>query len=161
MATKKGKKKASSASRSAKKAATKKASAKKPVARKSAAKRSARKTPKPRGHQVVHWEIQAQSPARLHKFYGDTFGWKIDANNPMQYGMVASGGSDGIDGGIGGSQAPGSRVVVYTTVPDIPPLLDRIATLGGKTIMPRTDIGPVVMALYEDPEGNVMGLIES
>jgi predicted enzyme related to lactoylglutathione lyase len=31
---------------------------------------------------------------------------------------------------------------------------------GGKTLMPRTDIGPVVMALYADPEGNRMGLIE-
>jgi uncharacterized protein len=166
MATKKAKKKASSASKpAAKKAATRKAAAKKPVtkkpvAKKSAAKRSARKAPKPRGHQVVHWEIQAQSPARLHKFYADTFGWKIDANNPMNYGMVASGGAEGINGGIGGSQAPGSRVVVYTTVPDIPPLLDRIATLGGKTVMPRTDVGPVILALYEDPEGNVMGLIE-
>jgi predicted enzyme related to lactoylglutathione lyase len=26
--------------------------------------------------------------------------------------------------------------------------------------MPRTDIGMVIMAIYTDPEGNVMGVIE-
>jgi predicted enzyme related to lactoylglutathione lyase len=39
--------------------------------------------------------------------------------------------------------------------------LKRIESSGGATVMPRTDIGPVIMALYRDPEGNVMGLIEA
>jgi hypothetical protein len=26
--------------------------------------------------------------------------------------------------------------------------------------MPRTDVGPVIMALYTDPDGNVMGILE-
>jgi predicted enzyme related to lactoylglutathione lyase len=108
----------------------------------------------------VHWEIQAQNPVRLHDFYGEALGWDIDANNSMKYGMVASGGPEGINGGIGGSPGPGSRVLVYAQVASITALLERIESLGGKTIMPRTDMGPVIMGLYEDPEGNVMGLIE-
>src|SRR4051794_2142707 len=59
---------------------------------------------------VVHWEIQAQNPGKMQRFYADAFGWKIDANNPMQYGLVDSKGARGIGGGIGGSHAPGSRV---------------------------------------------------
>ncbi len=142
---------------------------KKPAAKKPAKKAAARKAAprraaapkKPAGPAIVHWEIQSQTPDRLHSFYADVFGWKIDANNPMNYGMVASGrGAGGIDGGIGGTQSPGSRVVVYAQVEDIVPVLEKIESLGGRTIMPRTDIGPVVMALYADPEGNTMGLIE-
>ena len=37
---------------------------------------------------VVHWEIQAQDPDKVQKFYTDLFGWHVDSNNPMNYGMV-------------------------------------------------------------------------
>jgi predicted enzyme related to lactoylglutathione lyase len=143
MAAKKAKKKAAPRRAPAKKA-------KKSAARKVAAKPTA----------VVHWEIQSQMPDRLHKFYAEAFGWKVNANNPMNYGMVSSKGKDGIDGGIGGSQHPGSRVVVYASVKSIADALTRIEDNGGKMIMPRTDLGMVVMALYQDPEGNTMGLVE-
>jgi uncharacterized protein len=148
------------AKKKAKKAAPKAAARKAP---KKAAKRSAaRKVAKPSGPQILHWEIQSQSPDKLHEFYADVFGWKIDTNNPMRYGLVSSGrGSGGIDGGIGGSPTPGSRVVVYANVPSIVTVLDKIESLGGTTIMPRTDLGMVIIAQYLDPEGNVMGLMES
>ena len=156
MATKKRKTKAGKPGRGA----TKKAASKRVAAKKSAAKRRATKSSAARVHPVVHWEIQSRNPERLHSFYAEAFGWKIDADNPMKYGMVASKGREGINGGIGGTQEPDSRVVVYSAVPSIEDVLGRIESLGGRTRMPRTDIGPVIMALYEDPEGNVMGLIE-
>jgi predicted enzyme related to lactoylglutathione lyase len=162
MAAKKKKKLAASSKSVAKKAAKSPAAkaAKKP-AKRAAAKAAARPPAKaPAKHQVVHWEIQSPAPERLHSFYADALGWEIDTNNPMRYGMVASGGPRGIDGGIGGTQGTSSRVLVYAMVPSIPPVLERIGSLGGKTLMPRTDIGPVIMAIYEDPEGNAMGLIE-
>jgi predicted enzyme related to lactoylglutathione lyase len=124
------------------------------------AKKSAARKAGARPNQMVHWEIQSQMPERLHRFYAETFGWKVDANNPMKYGMVSSKGRDGIDGGIGGSEHPGSRVVVYASVKSIPDTLARIESGGGRTIMPRTDLGMVVMGLYQDPEGNTMGLVE-
>jgi hypothetical protein len=157
------KKTARPAPKAAKKAAKKAApkAAAKAVKKAAAPKRAAaRKASKPSGPQIVHWEIQSQSPDKLHGFYADVFGWKIDADNPMNYGMVSSGGNDGINGGIGGSPAPGSRVLVYANVDDINASLAKVETHGGRTIMPRTDVGPVIMALYTDPEGNVMGIIE-
>ena len=111
-------------------------------------------------HEIVHWEIQSQDPDALQAFYRATLGWEIKADNPMHYGMVASGGESGINGGITGSAAGGSRVLVYAAVPSIPAMLKKIEEHGGKTVMPRTDIGPVVMGLYLDPEGNMMGLVE-
>jgi len=152
MAGKKGSKKAKKAGKA--KAAPKRSAAKRPAARRAAPAKA-----KPR-HPVVHWEIQSQDPGRLHSFYSNVFGWKIDTNNPMNYGMVNSGGGGGIAGGIGGSQMPESRVLVYAQVPSIDDALSRVSMHGGRTVLPRQDMGPVIMALYEDPEGNLMGLVE-
>jgi predicted enzyme related to lactoylglutathione lyase len=148
----------------AKKKASKRAAAR-PVAKKAAKRSAAKKAPAkraPKGpvHQVIHWEIQSKAPERLHGFYRDVFAWNIDTNNPMNYGMVASGGELGIDGGIGGSQGPSSDVLVYVGTPSIDDTLAKIAERGGRTLMPRTDIGPVIMAIFQDPEGNTLGLVE-
>jgi hypothetical protein len=163
MATKKTKKKSAKkggAARSAAKAPKK--TAKRGAAKKTAARRpAARKRASGPAHRVVHWEIQSKVPEKLHAFYGDVFTWKIDANNPMNYGMVTSGdGKASINGGIGGAMGPAPQVLVYIDVPDINAALDRINASGGRTIMPRTDIGPVIMGVFQDPEGNTLGLIE-
>jgi predicted enzyme related to lactoylglutathione lyase len=155
---------AKAAAKSAEKSAVKTRSANappngKPVAKKAAP--AAKAKPMKHGNPVLHWEIQSTQPEALHDFYSDVFGWKIDANNPMKYGMVSSkGAAGGIDGGIGGTMHGASRVLVYASVESIAPVLARIEERGGRTLMPRTDIGPVVMAIYADPEGNTMGLIE-
>jgi len=160
MAAKKKTKKAGKPAKAAarKPAATKRAAAPKRAAAKKAAPKAAPK--KKLAHPIVHWEIQSKNPGQLHSFYANAFGWDIDANNPMNYGMVASGGSEGIDGGIGSTEMPVSKVLVYAAVPDINDILGRIQAHGGRTVLPRQEMGPVIMALYEDPEGNLMGLVE-
>lgn len=156
MAAKRGSKKA----KKAKKAGRAKAAPTRAATKRSAARKAPARAKPKANHPIVHWEIQSKDPGRLHSFYGDVFGWKIEANNPMGYGMVQSGGGGGIAGGIGGTQMPSARVLVYAQVPSIDDVLARVAQHGGRTVMPRQDIGPVVMGLYEDPEGNLMGLVE-
>ncbi len=134
-------------------------------AKKAAAKRSAKRAPtKARATAaapaVVHWEIQAQDANRIQRFYADLFGWKIDAANPMRYGMVSSKGTGGIDGGIGGTPSGQSRILVYATVADINGVLEKAEALGARTVLPRTDVGPVIMGIFEDVEGNHFGIIE-
>ena len=108
---------------------------------------------------VVHFEVAGKDAAALQQFYASLFGWTIDANNPMNYGMVESGGKDAINGGIGPTgDAP--RVTVYIQVEDINETLAKAESLGARTLMPRTDIGMVIMAQFGDLEGNVIGLIE-
>ena len=51
-------------------------------------------------NQVSWFEISGKDGAKLQEFYGDLFGWKIDANNPLSYGMV-----EGSDGGIAAASA--------------------------------------------------------
>ena len=40
---------------------------------------------------VVHWEINAKDSKRLWEFYSGLFGWKVNSDNPMKYGLVNTG----------------------------------------------------------------------
>jgi uncharacterized protein len=139
-----------------------KAKARKPARARSAAPKQAAVDagpPKLSGPAVVHWEVQARDPAAQQRFFGDLFGWNVDANNPQNYGMVGPAGPGSIGGGIGpATDAP--RASFYVQVPSIADTLDRAATMGAETVMPRTDIGMVILAQFRDPEGNIIGLIE-
>jgi uncharacterized protein len=55
---------------------------------------------------VVHFEVSGRDVAKTQGFYATLFGWKIDANNPMSYGVVEA--QDGV--GIGGV-CPAAKVV--------------------------------------------------
>jgi uncharacterized protein len=116
--------------------------------------------PKLTGPSVVHWEVQARDPIAQQKFFGDLFGWNVDANNPQNYGMVNPAGPGSIGGGIGATTDDAPRATFYIQVPSIVDTLDKAATMGGATVMPRTDIGMIVMAQFRDPEGNIIGLVE-
>ena len=105
---------------------------------------------------VNHFEITGRDGAKLQKFYGDLFGWKISADNPMNYGMVQAD-EGGIGGGIAGGDAP--EVTFYVSVADIDAALKKAESMGGKIVMLAMDVpgGPKI-AKFADPEGNVVGL---
>ena len=112
---------------------------------------------------VVHFEIVGTDAERIQAFYRSTFGWKIDADNPMKYGTVDTVTGRGIGGGVAGTMGGGGpRVTVYIEVPDINTMLARIAAAGGKTLLPRSEVpgGPTI-ALFADPSENCLGLIEA
>lgn len=53
-------------------------------------------------------------------------------------------------------------MTVYIEVADLQASLDKAVSLGGKVVMPVTDIPDmVVMAQFADPEGNVIGMVKS
>ncbi len=113
------------------------------------------------GKPVVHWEINAKDAPKLQKFYATLFDWKVDANNPMKYGMVKTGGNTGINGGIG----PGEKsfgVTFYVEVDDLQTYLNKVEKLGGKTLVPPTKIpNAVTFAVFADLEGNRIGLMKA
>ena len=111
-------------------------------------------------NKVTHFEVLGRDGKRLQQFYGSLFGWKVDANNPMQYGLVSAE-QGGIGGGIG--QTPEEPAVTfYVAVADLAAALKKAEKLGGKTVMPPTQIpnGPQI-AQFSDPEGNVIGLVRA
>lgn len=114
------------------------------------------------GRPVVHWEIAGKDAKRLQEFYAQLFDWKIDADNPMNYGLVDTGGEGGIGGGIFPAQEDvPPYVTIYVAVDDLQAYLDKAESLGGKAIVPPTPIPNVgAFALFQDPDGNVLGLFK-
>ena len=112
------------------------------------------------GAPVVHFEIIGGEGNQLERFYSELFGWKINSNNPMKYGIVDTGGGpQGINGGVGAANDGSKRVSIYAQVNDLQATLDRVEALGGKTILPPTEVpGGPKLALFADTAGNVTGL---
>ena len=113
------------------------------------------------GNPVVHFEVLGKDGEALQSFYSDMFDWKINADNPMSYGIVETGGEGpGIGGGIATSPTGTGHVTFYVAVPDPQAALDNAERLGGTTIMGVTEIPDMVtFALFADPEGNVVGVV--
>lgn len=113
---------------------------------------------------VVHFEVIGRDGKKLQDFYSNVFHWKIDADNPMHYGMIGAAGGEGIGGGIGGYEGEdGHRgVTFYVEVANIEDSLRQIEAAGGKTVVPPPDIeGGPRMAQFTDPEGNRIGLVQA
>ena len=112
---------------------------------------------------VVHFEILGNNPEELNKFYSKVFEWEIDTNNPIGYGMVKSSGKGSIGGGIGkveGGLPP--HAIFYIEVDDVQTYLDKLSEMGGQVLVPKTEIpNMVIFALFQDPEGNKVGLVQS
>jgi predicted enzyme related to lactoylglutathione lyase len=120
------------------------------------------------GQPVVHFEIVGQDPARLHTYYSELFGWEIDANNPMNYGIVAREGNLNADGiGIGGGVGAGpegypGHVTFYVEVPDVEAALAKAESLGGTRMMgPDQPMEGLEIGLFTDPEGHTIGVVKS
>jgi uncharacterized protein len=120
------------------------------------------------GQPVVHFEIIGKDGAKLQSYYSELFGWEIDANNPMNYGVVSREGNTNADGiGIGGGIGPGpegyeGHVTVYVEVPDVEASLAKASSLGGRRLMgPDKVMEDLEIGQFADPEGHVIGLIRS
>jgi predicted enzyme related to lactoylglutathione lyase len=111
------------------------------------------------GAHVVHFEVTGKDGKALQDFYGEAFGWKLDTNNPGGYGMLR-GDDHKITGGIGAAQQGAGGVTFYVHTDDPKGTLAKIEKLGGKVLMPLTEVAPeTTIALFADPEGHVVGLM--
>jgi len=109
---------------------------------------------------VTYVEVLGTDGPALQRFYGDVFGWKFNTDNPGGYGMF-DGGGDGVGGGVGASNDGGpGHVTFYVHAEDAAATLRRAEELGGRVLMPLTEIAPgTTIALFADPEGHVVGLM--
>ncbi len=114
------------------------------------------------GQPVVHFEVIGQDGAALRSFYSDLFGWKIDADNPMNYGTVSADGA-GIGGGIGvGPEGYPGHVTFYIGVPDVEAALAKAESLGGSRVMgPEKVMEEIEIGLFNDPEGHLIGVVKT
>jgi hypothetical protein len=110
------------------------------------------------GQPVVHFEIGCKNSAKLQEFYTRLFDWKFTPYGPAA--MINTGQSTGIQGHLNSlGHEPHNYVTVYAQVDDLQAYLDKAAKLGGKTLVPPTEVpGMGRFAWLADPEGTIVGL---
>jgi predicted enzyme related to lactoylglutathione lyase len=111
------------------------------------------------GQPVVHFEIGCRDSAKAQAFYAKLFDWNISPYGPAA--MISTGQSIGIQGHISSlGHEPHNYVAVYVQVDDLQAYLDKAAALGGKTLVPPTEVpgGQGAFAWLTDPEGTIVGL---
>ena len=114
-------------------------------------------------NKVVHFEIPADDPEKLAKFYTDVFGWKTSKWGEEQYWLVDAGPRE--DPGIGGAiyKKDWMTTVVNTIgVDDVDAYVEKIKQAGGEIVREPMDIPEVGRhAVAKDPEGTLFGIIKS
>jgi predicted enzyme related to lactoylglutathione lyase len=110
----------------------------------------------------VHFEVGAADDAPLVAFYGEMFGWGLQGFPGGGYTMIDTRGGAGINGGIGRSQTGQPWSAFYVEADDLQAALDRAGELGGTTVLPVTDFGGgVTIAMFSDPDGLLVGLVQA
>ena len=111
-------------------------------------------------HPIVHIEFSAGSPEDAGEFYREAFSWEIEHYPEMDY--VTYEADPGPGGGfnkVDGETIKAGDVIVYIQTSDIEASLAKIESLGGKTLLPTTEIPTVGwMAFFADPTGNRVAL---
>jgi predicted enzyme related to lactoylglutathione lyase len=120
------------------------------------------------GRAVTHFEIIGKDGKKLQEYYSELFDWDIDANNPMQYGIISREGNTnaegaGIGGGVGaGPEGYAGHVTVYVEVPDVEAALAKAERLGGSRLMgPDKVMETLEIGQFADPEGHVIGVMKN
>jgi uncharacterized protein len=120
------------------------------------------------GNPVIHFEVMGKDARLLQDFYRQAFDWEISSPavgaGPDQpdYAFAVTQSRAGINGGIGAGKEYDGHVTFYVEVPELEAALAKIAHLGGTTRMAPAQVpggGPRI-ALFTDPEGHVIGLIQ-
>ena len=119
------------------------------------------------GQPVVHFEVIGKDGDKLKSYYSELFGWEIDSDNEMKYGLVQRDGNTNADGaGIGGGIAGGpegydGHLTFYVEVPDAEAALAKAEELGGTRVMgPDQVMEGLVIGQFADPEGHVVGVVQ-
>ncbi len=114
------------------------------------------------GNPVKWFEVTGANAPQLQSFYRTVFGWSFQTEPGMgAYGVANTGTDQGIPGGIGPAW-PNQKpwVTFYIAAPDIAAKLAEITAAGGTVVVPRTEMPGVTLAMFADPEGQVIGLVE-
>lgn len=111
---------------------------------------------------IVHWELMGPDGDALKDFYSTIFGWKSEGVPGFDSYYMVDAESAGVGGAVGkGSNDMPAYLTMYIEVENINDHLQTITSAGGTTIVPRTVVpGTVVFAMFQDPAGNIVGLVE-
>ena len=108
---------------------------------------------------IVFFDIAGPDLASQAAFYKAVFGWDAGPTGALTVPSVSP-----LPGNLRvepPSQGPLAERVLYVGVPDIEATLEVVKAHGGAVVFGRTIApGVVILALFKDPAGNRMGLVE-
>jgi predicted enzyme related to lactoylglutathione lyase len=107
---------------------------------------------------IVFFDIAGPDLEKQRGFYATVFGWDVSAD-----GRFTAPATSPLAGLLRVEAAAGFQPerVIYLGVDDIVATLAKIGANGGGVVFPRMVVpGVVILALFTDPAGNRMGLIE-
>jgi predicted enzyme related to lactoylglutathione lyase len=110
---------------------------------------------------ICYLEIPATTAEASAEFYGSIFGWKVRTRGDGELAFDDTGGVSGT-WVKESDRTPDEQTRIYIMVDAIDETLAKIATAGGRTITPRTEISPGMgaFAVFADPAGTEFGLYE-
>jgi predicted enzyme related to lactoylglutathione lyase len=113
------------------------------------------------GHgDITHIDIPVADLARAREFYTAVLGWDIQ-EMPGFEGYPMWRAPNQIGGGLAPRDENFDRPRSYVEVDSIDDTLRRVAELGGREVLPKTEISPTSWwAVFIDTEGNQIGLYE-
>ena len=113
---------------------------------------------------IVHFEIPAERPEVITKFFTDVFGWSFQKWGEEQYWLTDANSKDeknAIGGAVMARKDPRQPIVNSIQVESIDSIIPVIEQHGGKLIVPKMTIGEVgFLAYFMDPDGTIFGLWE-
>lgn len=108
---------------------------------------------------IVFFDIASSDLAGETTFYRDVFGWEVGSGGALMVPVTSP-----LPGNLRVEAAGHGEIaerVIYLGVPDVTAALAKIVAHGGSVVFPRMVVpGVVITALFKDPAGNRMGLVE-
>ena len=115
-------------------------------------------------NRIVHFEIPAEKPEILAKFYSNLFDWKFQQIPvPGLEFWLCDGAEDGpgINAAVIQRQNPQQPSMNYVSVDSIDAILEKATATGATVALPKMPVpGGRAIAVMIDPQGNHFGLME-
>jgi len=113
-------------------------------------------------HKFVHVELSSENLETMKEFYGGAFGWTFMDFPEMNYTTFAA-----QDGALGGGfnpisdEFPAGTILLYIHTDDLADSREKVTAAGGSILMESFEIpGVGTMAIFRDPSGNQLALLE-
>jgi predicted enzyme related to lactoylglutathione lyase len=108
---------------------------------------------------LVFFDIASSTLDGQGEFYNAVFDWDVAPDGRFTVPVVSP--LPGTFRAEPSLPAPAAERVLYIGVPDITACLDTVVAHGGAVVFPRFEVpGVVIIAMFTDPGGNRMGLVE-
>lgn len=116
-----------------------------------------------RTNRVIHFEIEADNPQAVSKFYETVFEWKFNQWGQNAYWLADTGQEPcpGIDGAVMQRKQPKGGVTNTIHVNSLEEYIKKVERAGGKLCVPKMVVpGVGYLAYCSDPEGYVFGMMQ-